>query len=263
MSTSQPTGNREVTAADFTARNSTSFAGAEWEARVDLAAMYRLAAHFGYDDLVWNHITMRVPGSDHDFFLNKFGLLYNEVTASNLIKVDADGNVLEGPADVNTAGFVIHSAIHNDFPKWKVVFHAHVPDALAVTALEHGFEHLVQDTSMLYGEIGYHDWEGLSLTLEERQRLAENMAGNRALIMRNHGFLTVGETAGEAFMVMHYLIRGCRTLLQARGSGLAIDPGPTDIWELAKRQYDHFPLGKYEWLALLRLLDQIDPSYRQ
>ncbi|NNF53664.1 MAG: aldolase [Acidimicrobiales bacterium] len=257
------TENREVVAEDFTTANATSFAGNEWAARVDLAAMYRLAAHFGYDDLVWNHITMRVPGTDHAFFLNKFGLLYNEVTASNLIKVDADGTVLEGPADVNTAGFVIHSAIHNDFPKWKVVFHAHVPDALAVTALKNGFEHLVQDTSMLYGEIGYHDWEGLSLTLEERGRLAANMAGNRALIMRNHGFLTVGETAGEAFMVMHYLIRGCRTLLKAHGSGLAVDPGPKAIWELSKRQYDHFPLGKYEWPALMRMLDQTDPSYRQ
>jgi len=257
------TSNREVTADDFAAANSASFTGDEWAARVDLAAMYRLAAHYNYDDLVWNHITMRVPGSDHDFFLNKFGLLYNEVTASNLIKVDANGTVLEGPAEVNTAGFVIHSAIHNDFPKWKVVFHAHVPDALAVTALANGFEHLVQDTSMLYGEIGYHDWEGLSLTLEERERLAKNMDGNRALIMRNHGFLTVGETPGEAFMVMHYLTRGCRTLLKAHGSGLEVDPGPTDIWELSKRQYDNFPLGKHEWPALMRMLDQQDPSYRQ
>ena len=168
--TQQP---REVVAEDFAAVNSGSYAGEEWQARVDLAAMYRLSAHFGYDDTIWNHITMRVPGSDHDFFLNKFGLLYNEVTASNLIKIDAEGNVLEGPADVNTAGFVIHGAIHNDFPQWKVVFHAHVPEALAVTALKDGFQHLVQDTSMLYGDIGYHDWEGLSLTLEERERLAE------------------------------------------------------------------------------------------
>lgn len=260
MTTTEP---REVSAEDFSAANSTSFTGDEWDARVDLAAMYRLAAHFGYDDLVWNHITMRVPGSDHNFFLNKFGLLYNEVTASNLIKVDSDGVVLEGPADVNTAGFVIHSAIHNDIPDAKVVFHAHVPDALAVTALKDGFEHLVQDTSMLYGQIGYHDWEGLSLTMEERERLSENMRGNRALIMRNHGFLTVGETAGEAFMVMHYLIRGCRTLLAARGSGLPIDPGPTEIWALAKRQYDTFPLGKHEWPALLRMLEQRDPSFKQ
>ena len=253
----------EITAEDFIAANPDSFTGDEWQARVDLAAMYRLSAHFGYDDTVWNHITMRVPGSGHNFFLNKFGLLYNEVTASNLIKVDSGGTVLEGPADVNTAGFVIHSAIHNHFPEHKVVFHAHVPDALAVTALKNGFEHIVQDTSMLYGQIGYHDWEGLSLTLDERDRLSKNMEGNRVLVMRNHGFLTVGETAGEAFMVMHYFIRGCRALLAARGSGLEIDPGPTDIWKLAKQQYDHFPLGKHEWPALCRLMDQIDPSYRQ
>ena len=164
--TQQP---REVVAEDFAAVNSGSYAGEEWQARVDLAAMYRLSAHFGYDDTIWNHITMRVPGSDHDFFLNKFGLLYNEVTASNLIKIDAEGNVLEGPADVNTAGFVIHGAIHNDFPQWKVVFHAHVPEALAVTALKDGFQHLVQDTSMLYGDIGYHDWEGLSRTSTPRR----------------------------------------------------------------------------------------------
>ena len=255
--------NREVVAEDFHAANSTSFTGEEWDARVDLAAMYRLSAHFGYDDTVWNHITMRAPGTDHAFFLNKFGLLYDEVTASNLIKVDSDGTVLEGPADVNTAGFVIHSAIHNEFPKWKVVFHAHVPEALAITALADGYKHVVQDTSMLYGEIGYHDWEVLSLTLPERERLAKNMEGNRALIMRNHGFLTVGETAGEAFMVMHYLIRGARARLGAYGSGLEIDPGPKDIWELAKRQYDHFPLGKYEWPALMRLMDRKDSSFRQ
>ena len=253
----------EVTAEDFTAANAGSYSGDEWQARVDLAAMYRLAAHFNMDDLVWNHITMRVPGSDHDFFLNKFGLLYNEVTASNLIKVDSEGNVLEGPADVNTAGFVIHSAIHNDIPNAKVVFHAHVPDALAVTAMKNGLEHLVQDSSMLYGDVGYHEWEGLSLTLEERERLAANMAGKRALIMRNHGFLTVGETAGEAFMVMHYLIRACRTMLAAYATGLEIDPGPKHIWELSKEQYDHFPLGQNEWPALVRMLDQIDPSYRQ
>ncbi len=116
---------------------------------------------------------------------------------------------------------------------------------------------------MLYGDIGYHDWEGLSLTLEVRDRLAATMEGNRALIMRNHGFLTVGETPGEAFMVMHYLIRGCRTLLAAHATGLEIDPGPKAIWELSKEQYDHFPLGLHEWPALLRMLDQVDPGYRQ
>lgn len=234
----------------------------EWNARVDLAALYRLAALFEYDDLIWNHITMRVPGTDHQFLLNRFGLLYSEVTASNLIKVDEHGNVLYGPKDVNTAGFVIHSAIHNVHPDMKVVFHAHAPAGLAITALENGLEYLTQDSSMLFGDIGYHDWEGLSLTLEERDRLAENMMGKSCLIMKNHGFLTVGETAGEAFINMYYLIRACRVMIDAFSTGLALDKGPEEIWKLARRQYNDFPPGKFEWPALLRLVDKADPSYK-
>jgi ribulose-5-phosphate 4-epimerase/fuculose-1-phosphate aldolase len=234
----------------------------EWQARIDLAAMYRLAAEYGYDDLIWNHITMRVPNTDHQFLLNKFGLLYNEVTASNLIKVDENGAVLYGPKNVNTAGFVIHSAIHLAHPNMKVVFHAHAPAGLAVTALKNGLDYLVQDTSMLYGDIGYHDWEGLSLTLEERKSLAKNIEGKSCLIMRNHGFLTVGETAGEAFMNMHYLIRACRVMIDAYATGLELDKGPKDIWDLSRRQYADFPPGKYEWPALLRQLDRKDPSYK-
>ena len=255
--------NKELKAEDFkSTAGDHQISPEEWEARVELAALYRLAALFGYDDLIWNHITMRVPGTDHQFLLNKFGLLYNEVTASNLIKVDEHGNVLQGPVDVNTAGFVIHSAIHIAHPDMKVVFHAHAPEGLAVTALKDGLDYLIQDTSMLYGDIGYHDWEGLSLTLEERDRLAENIRGKSCLIMRNHGFLTVGETAGEAFMNMYYLIRACKVMLQAHVSGLELDKGPQDIWDLSRRQYADFPPGKYEWPALLRLLDQKDPSYR-
>ncbi len=254
---------KELDASSFTAQDATSQIGPEeWQARIELAALYRLAAHFGYDDLIWNHITMRVPGSKHQFLLNKFGLLYNEVNASNLIKVDENGKVLHGQLNVNTAGFVIHSAIHLAHPAMKVVFHAHAPAGLAVTALKDGVSYLVQDTSMLYGDIGYHDWEGLSLTLEERAALAQNIAGKSCLIMRNHGFLTVGESAGEAFMNMYYLIRACKVTLEAHATGLALDKGAPSIWQLARRQYQHFPPGQYEWPALLRLLDQIDPSYK-
>ena len=255
--------NVELKAEDFANTSGIRrFSQAEWQARVDLAALYRLAAIYGYDDLIWNHITMRVPGSDHQFLMNRLGLLYCEVTASNLIKVDETGAVLDGPEDVNTAGFVIHSAIHLAHPDMKVVFHAHAPAGLAVTALENGLEHLVQDSSMLYGAIGYHDWEGQSLSLEERERLAENMRGKSCLIMRNHGFLTVGETAGEAFMHMYYLVRACQVMLAARGTGLPLAPGPTSIWELSHRQYANFPPGKYEWPALLRLAEKADPSFR-
>ena len=254
---------RELDEQSFKAAHRSSHISAEeWRARIDLAAMYRLAAEYGYDDLIWNHITMRVPGTDHQFLLNKFGLLYNEVTASNLIKIDEQGNVLNGPTDVNTAGFVIHSAIHLAHPDMKVVFHAHAPAGLAVTALKDGLDYLVQDTSMLYGDIAYHDWEGLSLTLEERDALARNIDGKSCLIMRNHGFLTVGQTAGEAFMNMYYLIRACKVMIEAYSTGLELDKGPQEIWALSRRQYANFPPGKYEWPALLRQLDQKDPSYR-
>ncbi len=253
----------EMTATDFANSGGTrNYSAAEWQARVDLAAMYRLAAQFGYDDLIWNHITMRVPGTDHQFLLNRFGLLYSEVTASNLIKVDENGNVVDGPEDVNTAGFIIHSAIHNDHPDMRVVFHAHVPSALAVTALKDGISMLVQDSSMLYGDIGYHDWEGLSLSTEERIRLSNNMRGKKVLIMRNHGFMTVGATAGEAFVNMYYLDRTCKVMLQAHGTGLPLNPSKPEIWKLAREQYRHFSPGKYEWPALLRMLDRSDPSYK-
>ena len=142
----------------------------EWEVRVDLAAMYRLTHMMGWDDTVWNHITARTPGTDHTFFMHRFGLLYEEVTASNLIKVDENGKVLEGPSNVNTAGFVIHSAVHLNHPKNKFVFHTHPPTALAATALKDGIPHLVQDSSMLYGKVGYHDWEGLTVDIDERHR---------------------------------------------------------------------------------------------
>jgi len=194
--------------------------------------------------------------------MHRFGLLYEEVTASNLIKVDEDGNVLEGPSDVNTAGFVIHSAIHLHHPNHKFVFHAHPPVAIAATAFKDGIPHLIQDSSMLYGEIAYHDWEGLSVDLDESFRIAENLGDKKCLIMSNHGFLTVGETAGEAFMNMYYLIRMCHTALAAQGSGLELDPASPDLWALSRKQYEGFSPGKFEWPALLRRCDRLDPSYK-
>ena len=192
---------------------------ADWKVRVDLAAMFRLTNMMGWDDTVWNHITARAPGTDHTFFMHEMGLLYEEVKASNLIKVDEHGKVLEGPEKANTAGFIIHSAIHLNHPNAKFVFHAHPPSALAATALKDGIPYLVQDSSMLYGKVGYHEWEGLSINKDERVRIAENMGDNKVLIMKNHGLLTVGATAGEAFMNMYYAIRMCEVAVQATGSG--------------------------------------------
>ena len=196
---------------------------ADWKVRVDLAAMFRLTHMFGWDDTVWNHITARAPGTKHNFFMHEMGLLYEEVKASNLIKVDENGKVLEGPKKANTAGFIIHSAVHLNHPKNKFVFHAHPPSALAATALKNGIPFLVQDSSMLYGKVGYHEWEGLSLNKDERKRIAKNLGNNKVLIMKNHGLLTVGETAGEAFMNMYYAIRMCEVAVQAEGSGLKLE----------------------------------------
>ena len=188
---------------------------ADWKVRVDLAAMFRLTNMMGWDDTVWNHITARAPGTEHTFFMHEMGLLYEEVKASNLIKVDENGKVLEGPEKANTAGFIIHSAIHLNHPNAKFVFHAHPPSALAATALKDGIPHLVQDSSMLYGKVGYHEWEGLSINKDERKNIAKNMGDNKVLIMKNHGLLTVGATAGEAFMNMYYAIRMCEVAVQA------------------------------------------------
>ncbi|MEM7193907.1 MAG: class II aldolase/adducin family protein [Pseudomonadota bacterium] len=253
----------EVTAEDFkNVDGAVAASEAEWEARVDLAAMFRLTALMGWDDTIWNHITARVPGTDHTFLMHRFGLLYEEVTASNLIKVDEHGNVLEGPPDVNTAGFVIHSAIHLHHPTNHYVFHAHPPTALAATSFKDGIPFWVQDSSMLYGKIGYHNWEGLSVDLDERFRIAENLGDNKVLIMRNHGFLSVGATAGEAFMNMYYIIRMCEVAVQAESSGLKLETAPPELWAMSSKQYESFSPGKYEWPALKRRADRADPSYK-
>jgi ribulose-5-phosphate 4-epimerase/fuculose-1-phosphate aldolase len=255
--------NTTVSADDFTRADSAAeTSAAEWAVRVDLAAMFRLTHLFGWDDTIWNHITARVPGTDHTFLMHRFGLLYEEVTASNLIKVDEQGKVLEGPPDVNTAGFVIHSAIHLHHPNNHFVFHAHPPTALAATAFKNGIPYWVQDSSMLYGKIGYHDWEGLSVDLDERFRIAENLGDKKVLVMRNHGFLSVGQTAGEAFMNMYYMIRMCEVAVQAESSGLELDPASPELWKMSCKQYEAFTPGKYEWPALKRRADRADPSYR-
>ena len=236
---------------------------ADWKVRVDLAAMFRLTNMFGWDDTVWNHITARAPGTEHTFFMHEMGLLYEEVKASNLIKVDENGKVLEGPEKANTAGFIIHSAIHLNHPNAKFVFHAHPPSALAATALKDGIPHLVQDSSMLYGKVGYHEWEGLSINKDERKNIAKNMGDNKVLIMKNHGMLTVGATAGEAFMNMYYAVRMCEVAVQATGSGLELERATDEMWKLSQKQYDLFSPGLNEWPALLRRCDAKDPSYKE
>lgn len=233
----------------------------ERQVRTELAAMFRLTAHFGWDDTVWNHITARAPGSKKHFYMHRFGLLYDEITRSNLIKVDENGAVIEGPKDVNTTGFIIHSAVHMNFPDEHFVFHTHPRSAIAATALK-TLPFLVQDSAPLYGRIGYHEWEGVSLDEGERLRLAAALRGNVCLVMRNHGLLTVGRNAGECFMRMYYLIRTCEVALQTLGASENIHPVDKEVWDRAASQYDVFPPGKYEWPALLRMLDRKEPDYK-
>jgi ribulose-5-phosphate 4-epimerase/fuculose-1-phosphate aldolase len=247
--------SREVSAEGFVnSADAVAATQAEWEVRVDLAAMFRLTRLMGWDDTVWNHITARTPGTDHTFFMHRFGLLYKEVTASNLIKVNENGKVLEGPPDVNTAGFVIHSAIHLHHPQNRFVFHAHPPTALAATAFKDGIPFWVQDSSMSYGKVGYHEWEGLSVDLDERFHIADSLGDNKVLVMRNHGFLSVGATAGEAFMNRFYAVRMCEVAVQAQASGLALEPATPDLWAMSCKQYEAFSPGQYEWPALKRRL---------
>ena len=238
----------------------------QWEARVHLAACYRLADLFGYSDIVWNHITARLPGSDC-FLINRFGLRFDEVTASNLIALDLDGNVVDGSGgeteDVNRTGFVIHSAIHAARPDAHCVMHSHTDAGMAVSVLRDGLLPMIQDALPLYERISYHDYEGLAVDTGERARLAASLGANKAMILRNHGLLTCGESVGEAFMTMYYLERACKVQMQVLSSGQPFQLPSAELCEKAAREYADFPYGKYEWPALLRLADEKSPGFRE
>lgn len=245
----------------------TKYSAAEWQMRVDLAACYRLADIFGFSDIVWNHITAKVPGSEN-FLINRFGLRHDEISASNLLTLDIDGNVVDpGSAgrndDVNVTGYVIHSAIHAARPDAHCIMHSHSEHALAVSTLQNGFIPMVQDAMPFYKQVAYHDYEGLSTDTAERQRLAENLGNKKVLFLRNHGILTCGATVGEAFMLMYYLERSCRTQMQVLATGQTYTVPSDAVCEAVATQYSMFPHGKYEWPALLRMLDQRHSDYRK
>jgi ribulose-5-phosphate 4-epimerase/fuculose-1-phosphate aldolase len=250
----------------MTAKNVTTLArervsDAEQEARIDLAACYRLTAHFGYDDVIWNHISARIPGEE-SFLINPLGYRYDEITASNLVKVDLEGKVIGG-GETNLTGFVIHSAIHRRRPDIQCVLHTHSQGGLGVSALAEGLIPMVQDAVMFHKRISYHAYEGLSTDLDERERLAESLGDGYAMILRNHGLLTVGRSIGEAFMLMHYLERACRVQLQVLATGREVSLPPPEVLDKAVEQYQGFWPGTYEWPALVRLMDKVDPSYRE
>jgi ribulose-5-phosphate 4-epimerase/fuculose-1-phosphate aldolase len=235
--------------------------------RVDLAACYRLADLFGFSDIVWGHITARVPGTDF-FLINRFGLRFDEVTASNLVKLDLGGNVIDPENDsdeetVNLTGFIIHSAVHAARPDIHCVMHSHPDGGLAVSVLADGLLPMIQDAMPIYHHTSCHEYTGLAMDRDEGRRVAASLGVNKAMIMRNHGLLTCGETVGEAFMHMYYLERACQVQLSVLSSGQAFEPVSAEVCEQAAAQYEHFPYGKYEWPALLRLADEKSPGFRE
>lgn len=239
----------------------------EWQMRVQLAACYRVADLFGFSDIVWNHITARIPGTEH-FLINRFGLRFDEVTASNLVALDLDGNVTDAGSgssaeDVNRTGFVIHSAIHAARPEVACVMHSHTDAGMAVSVLKDGLLPMIQDALPLYKRVSYHDYEGLAVDTAERERLAASLGDNTAMILRNHGLLTCGETVGEAFMTMYYLERACKVQIQVLSSGQPYNLPSAEVCAQAAREYADFPYGKYEWPALLRLADEKSPGFRE
>lgn len=243
------------------------YSAAEWQIRVDLAACYRLADRFGFSDIIWNHITAKVPNTEN-FLINRFGLRHDEISASNLITLNIDGDVIDpGSAsseddDVNITGYVIHSAIHAARPDLHCVMHSHSEHGLAVSALKDGLIPMVQDAMPFYKQVAYHDYEGMSTDVAERQRLAASLGDKKVMILRNHGTLTCGATVGEAFILMYYLERSCRAQMQVLATGQEYTVPSDEICEATAAQYAMFPHGKYEWPALLRMLDQQQPGYK-
>jgi ribulose-5-phosphate 4-epimerase/fuculose-1-phosphate aldolase len=239
----------------------------EWQTRVDLAAAYRLIALYGWDDLVFTHISARVPGPEHHFLINPYGLLFEEVTASNLVKVDLHGRiVLETPYQVNPAGFTIHSAVHAAREDALCVLHVHTVHGVAVSAQKQGLLPISQQSLFALASIGYHDYEGLALNDEEKPRLVADLADKQVLILKNHGLLTVGRTPAEAFLATYNLQRACEIQILAQAGGAALTPIPGPILAGIARQVVAVTKGMgagIVWPGLLRKLDRIDPSYRE
>ena len=240
----------------------------EWAMRVDIAACYRLVALFGMNDLVYNHISGRVPGEDAHFLINPYGYAYEEVTASSLVKIDFDGNIVQDSGTgygINLAGFVIHSAVHRGRADVGCVIHTHSPAGMAVSALKCGLLPLTQN-AMFFGAIGYHDYEGPAVDLDEQARLVSDLGANAALILRNHGLLTAGATVCEAFVTMHWLERACQAQLQAMACNTELNMPGAEVIGLTNERYKpgrRRSITELEWPALLRMLDRRDPSYRE
>jgi len=236
----------------------------EWATRVDLAACYRLCALNQWDDLIYTHISAMVPGESDQYLINPFGMGFDEITASNLLKVNLRGELLPNQSGtVNPTGFAIHGAIHEARPDAFCVMHLHNTAGIAVSAQQAGLLPLSQHAMRFMGHIGYHDYEGVALSKAEGMRLTNQLGSHPAMLLRNHGTLTVGRTIGEAYVVMATLIKACEIQIAAQSSSQLTTPDPVIIKKAAAELHDAgAEEGALEWPALLRKLDRIDPSYK-
>src|SRR5689334_4636163 len=261
---------------------------AEWDLRVNLAACYRLVAKYGMTDLIYNHITARVPGPEHHILISAYGMLYEEVTASSLIKVDLAGNIVEKPShgySVNAAGYIIHSAVHEAREDAQCVIHTHTRAGIAVSAMEEGLLPLSQTAMRFHGRVAYHEYEGPAFNRGEKQRLVENLGGHNAMILRNHGLLACGPSIPQTFNTIYWLEQACRIQVQLLSCQRPLHRAKPEVIELTAAALSGMEItldneastnpnlkddaqkagsgyGLLEWPSLLRALDRVDRSYR-
>lgn len=239
----------------------------EWRVRIDLAACYRLIAMHGWDDLIFTHISARVPGTHERFLINPYGMLFEEITAGNLVKIDLSGEVvLDTPHTINPAGFTIHSAVHAARSDAGCVLHTHTKAGVAVSAQKDGLRPLSQISLFPYSALSYHDYEGIALNEEEKPRLVADLGDSNFMVLRNHGLMTVGTTIADAFLFMYALETACQTQLLAQSSGvplLEVNPAIVKGIKAQIAQVLNGMGGNLAWPALLRKLDRLDSSFRE
>ena len=238
---------------------------AEWSARVDLAAAHRYAELSGWTDLIFNHFTLRVPDEPRHFLVKRHDQFFEEVTASNLLTVDIDGNAVGEEHNVNAAGFTIHTGIFNARPDVNAIAHVHSTAGMVLAAHKHGIRYLCQDAMMFYNRVGYHDFEGVAVDLDERERLGRNLGKHNVLILRNHGLLTCGKSIYDAVILMHNLVGTAEVQARMEATGQEMCEPPAEVCEKTAQQFERFAekdSRRVQWDAIVRWLDRRDPSFR-
>lgn len=248
--------------------DNSNFSSAEWQARCELAALYRMVAHFRMTDLIDTHISLRIPGPEHRFLINRYGVLFDHMRASDLVLIDQHGRAVEregASMEVNAAGFTIHSAIHMARQDMNCVIHTHTAAGMAVSTQEHGLLPITQHALKFYGKLSYHTYEGVALCLSERERLVAHLGSNRAMILRNHGLLAGGRNVAEAFHEIHFLERACQAQVQALSGGSKLIYPSEEVCEHTASQFTDDDEGmriiQMAWNAALKLIESQRSEY--